>query len=1349
MWKKIFKLYTVFCLAIFFLGLTAVANGQTAADEYVNNGEDALFLETVDGILQAHSIFQEAQAACPNDPVINAYLAMTRLLHLALTEDPGGLMDFLSQFGVYRTGNDLDTLELEGPTLTKGEYDECLLFPETAPSGEAVRSFLAGPLLTALNASIANLDTTINVWGDSDKHIIPATKIKDQDLDIKFDHGDIFLFRAGLKTLKSFILIITAYDLDVSIRELAALGQIGALNPKYLLEKYPDFLNLLSQDSAPSVDGGSQLSEARTALVEAIDDYLTASIKIRNDPRTESGAEELIEIDECDLQDEEFFRNELTKIKKNLTDPSSPVIEFVDQVEYWIFTDDATEDSLEVHLWDNMSDGDCYGMYGCNFICCGGGIDCVIISGDQITLEMDGVTFTGTLDTEMGEITGGSYTGWTSGTFTAKRTNVIIEDIDSVDLNPLFGTGSSPKTGPYNLRDFLPQFNECGIPIVGTMGHGLNNDPTLGGIAPDQTQNDWDLEGGASCGTVEIPTVEPTDITLDGDLSDWTDIAPVYTDVSGNNDPNLPGTDIKDFYLAKDDQYLYLAMTLHDGPPSQDVMYWFVAAERCDEWDRWGELSTQAYYDSVNGWAAEVIRRGDWQTIGYHPGSAASGSDTIEWKVPLSEMDNLSGRFIRIYTHAYGYYDPSEDHLTCLQILPCTSITCTLSVPDYNDTGAIYIGVFQYDGSCNIDWKNAYSTYIIYPGEYTPDMPPYTIENLPVDEEVCIGVWWDSDFNGVETSGDYLGTSDPVITVTTPVTVDLVADQEVSPFSIEGSVMNVHEADGSLSTCFEVLIGNDYTGILPDGIHAITITAPSGALSYTKDNFEYLPQRRVFFHKVPGSPEIGVYTFTVETGGSTVTDTFTVNSPPDTPTALSPADEATLEEGTVTLSTSEFSDPDSDTHTESHWLVRRADSVYYRSDYDESFNTTVVAPDDLTHHEVSGLSSGMKYVWKVGYTDSGSGEISWSEEYSFKIGASEADSSVEIDSGTEEADFKMVSFVQWPDNPTSSSVFDITYDKKYFRIGTYDPTNGSGGYVEYGSSLKIEPGKSYWFLARDGLPITVNGIPVSLTDDIEIKLLYNSSNGNGWNMIGCPNAANYNWDDVQVIEYNPNDGSIVFGPAAITELDDPNAYIDKRLWRWESGAYYSDTTLMEKHEGYWVKAKKPNLFLRFRESVQTASISNPQNMFARFLSKGKRWMKKWIFTPQVAIADSDDSPPRPMGDFSAVSPESVGGCFIATATYGSPMERHVKILRNFRDAYLLNSTIGHMFVKAYYRYSPPVADFIAKHKTVKVAVRMALLPLVAFSYAALHLGLAVTLYGILLIFMPLIFLVLVYKRRKV
>jgi hypothetical protein len=128
----------------------------------------------------------------------------------------------------------------------------------------------------------------------------------------------------------------------------------------------------------------------------------------------------------------------------------------------------------------------------------------------------------------------------------------------------------------------------------------------------------------------------------------------------------------------------------------------------------------------------------------------------------------------------------------------------------------------------------------------------------------------------------------------------------------------------------------------------------------------------------------------------TVTATF--NCPPDTPTTSSPADEAIFAEGTgtVPLDTSAFSDPDSgDTHTESHWLIKRADSVYYRSDYDTSFDI-LATTGDLTQHTVSGLSSGMKYVWKVGYTDSGSLETSWSEEYDFKIGTSEADSSVEI-----------------------------------------------------------------------------------------------------------------------------------------------------------------------------------------------------------------------------------------------------------------------------------------------------------------------------------------------------------------
>ena len=82
-----------------------------------------------------------------------------------------------------------------------------------------------------------------------------------------------------------------------------------------------------------------------------------------------------------------------------------------------------------------------------------------------------------------------------------------------------------------------------------------------------------------------------------------------------------------------------------------------------------------------------------------------------------------------------------------------------------------------------------------------------------------------------------------------------------------------------------------------------------------------------------------------------------------------------------------------------------------------------------------------------------------------------------------------------------------------------------------------------------------------------------------------------------------------------------------------------------------------------------------------------------------------------------------GGCFVATAAFGSPFERHVEMLREFRDVYLMSSGVGRAFVKAYYMHSPPVADFIAKHDGLRVVVRWSLLPLVGVSWMAVHFGL--------------------------
>ncbi|MFT5729012.1 MAG: putative delta-60 repeat protein [Desulforhopalus sp.] len=69
-------------------------------------------------------------------------------------------------------------------------------------------------------------------------------------------------------------------------------------------------------------------------------------------------------------------------------------------------------------------------------------------------------------------------------------------------------------------------------------------------------------------------------------------------------------------------------------------------------------------------------------------------------------------------------------------------------------------------------------------------------------------------------------------------------------------------------------------------------------------------------------------------------------------------------------------------------------------------------------------------------------------------------------------------------------------------------------------------------------------------------------------------------------------------------------------------------------------------------------------------------------------------------------------CFIATAAYGSILEKHVVLLRQFRDDYLLTNSIGQRFVALYYHFSPPIADKIRENATLQTIARIALFPAV-------------------------------------
>lgn len=140
--------------------------------------------------------------------------------------------------------------------------------------------------------------------------------------------------------------------------------------------------------------------------------------------------------------------------------------------------------------------------------------------------------------------------------------------------------------------------------------------------------------------------------------------------------------------------------------------------------------------------------------------------------------------------------------------------------------------------------------------------------------------------------------------------------------------------------------------------------------------------------------------------------------------------------------------------------------------------------------------------------------------------------------------------------------------------------------------------------------------------------------------------------------------------------------------------------------------------------------------------------------PITITMDSDKSI---TANFTATPPEETGegdgdgkkgGCFIATAAYGSPLHPHLDILRDFRDRYLMPKKLGCVLVGLYYKYSPFAAELITKHKALKAAVKINLLPLVAFSYSMVHFGPITTTVLIAVIFILPGFLILFLRRKQ-
>ena len=323
-----------------------------------------------------------------------------------------------------------------------------------------------------------------------------------------------------------------------------------------------------------------------------------------------------------------------------------------------------------------------------------------------------------------------------------------------LDLNPLLG--STPRyPQPLNPRDILPQFNPWNRPAPSTFGHGLGDDPTLGGILPEMTQFDWNLmfnsQPTAHLDWQEIPSWQ---LTMDGWPYFWLDTQLVFEDPLGDvewDDEDIeiypPGVDIAAFYMGYDWDYLQ-GEILCDKMPENGYYVYDVILSYCPTQPEvpgslrvhivygdgiYAELQiygdSPEYYYTAGTTTASQGEYSDWYSVGSVEVMVGQFPDDnrICFRVPFAVIPTgINGRYISLNSFWRDWEDwdyMGEDiNETQIQIGPTRTLSGTVS---YNGCIGAPIYIQAFVDLENPDESIVASTMIAEPNTYQ-------LQNIPL-----------------------------------------------------------------------------------------------------------------------------------------------------------------------------------------------------------------------------------------------------------------------------------------------------------------------------------------------------------------------------------------------------------------------------------------------------------------------------------------------------------------------------------------------------------------------------------------------------------------------------------------
>jgi hypothetical protein len=358
----------------------------------------------------------------------------------------------------------------------------------------------------------------------------------------------------------------------------------------------------------------------------------------------------------------------------------------------------------------------------------------VKISNPTLAIDLDGMQyfggfFSGNISADGNTISNAQFgaSNFSLSGMSATAYSVTSEN-RMFDPNPLFGSSTRyPNT--VSPRDLLPQFNKYNRAIAGTVGHGIGNDATLGGILPDATQFNWQhefhLENDVQ--QVTLQEVSPLQVNYTSNLVGfWYDNQKVFSDAANNtqNDYNdVSGADIKDLYLGYSGNTLYGEITLNDdldttnGRATYEVDFSYMPNEDSTLYDVKVAIAVNGTDIQSEVQSSFLDQNGNqnWQVNAI---GASVSARTVSFNVPMSMLGYLPGRFIMLSADVSNpvlMKSDSDDHNTYVQFAGTGSITGNVQCSEFHGS-PIFVAAYS-DATDPQDTVVA-STTLRQPGPY-------------------------------------------------------------------------------------------------------------------------------------------------------------------------------------------------------------------------------------------------------------------------------------------------------------------------------------------------------------------------------------------------------------------------------------------------------------------------------------------------------------------------------------------------------------------------------------------------------------------------------------------------------